>query len=261
MRIGVVRYANTLPLATGLSRHLPGAEIVLETPAAIAEGLAMGTLDVGIVPVAALAEHPEWRVAEGLGIVSDGPVRSVLLLANKPIDETRRLVIDPASRTSNVLARLWLRERLGRDVEIVPGGASVEERLAAGDAAVVIGDDALFWPGRVPERVDLGGAWRSWTGLPFVFAVWAGPGAGAAGLAEALLACYEENATRLDVLARDAAPGDPARQALLESYLRHHVRYRLGAREREGMDTYLARGREAGYFAGASAGSTHAVTG
>lgn len=261
MRIGVVRYANTIPLATGLNRHLPGAAIVPETPAAIAEGLAAGTLDVGIVPVAAWADHPEWRVAEGLGIVSDGPVRSVLLMANRPIDDVRRLVTDPASRTSNVLARLWLRERLGREVETVVGGASVEERLAAGDAAAVIGDDALFWPGRVLERVDLGGAWRSWTGLPFVFAVWAGPGADAPGLAEALRACYEENATRLDVLAREAAPGDPARQALLETYLRHHVRYRLGARERQGMDTYVAWGREAGYFAGASAGSTHAVNG
>ncbi len=261
MRIGLVRYANTLPLSVGLERHLPGARILRDTPAAIAAGLTEGVLDVGIVPVAALAAHPEWHAVEDLGIASDGPVLSVLLLGGKPVEEARSLVTDPASRTSNVLARLWLRERLGREPEVAPGAGTVEERIGQGDLAVVIGDDALYWRGRALERVDLGGAWRSWTGLPFVFALWAGPGADAPGLAEGLHACHAENAQRLDLLAREAAPGDPARQALLESYLRHHVRHRLGERERRGLETFLTLGREAGVLPGAPARSSHAGNG
>ncbi len=257
MRVGAVSFLNTLPLAAGLERFLPGAEIVRATPARLAEELDRGTLDVGLVPVAALTVHPEWSVVPGLGIAAEGPVRSVLLLSRTPLERVERVVTDPASRTSNVLARLWLRHRLGRDVPGVPGPARLEERLSGGAATVAIGDDALFWTGEAAERVDLGGAWSEWTGLPFVFAVWAGPGAGDPALAPALHACYRTNAARLDELAQAAAPGDPARAALIGTYLRDSIRYPLGPREREGLQRYLTLGAEAGYLFPAAERSSH----
>jgi chorismate dehydratase len=239
MRIGAVGFMNTLPLAEGLERHLPGAVILRTTPARIADDLEAGALDVGLVPVAALAANPSWKIVPGLGIAAEGPVRSVLLLSRVPAHRIRRLVLDPASRTSNRLARLWLRHAFGADPAAVTGPADPARRLDAGDAAVVIGNDALFWNTPVAERVDLARAWTDWTGLPFVFAVWAGPGADAPGLAEGLSACYGENAQRLGDLAERAAPGDPARRDLIESYLRTNIRYRLGSREREGMARFL----------------------
>jgi len=258
LRVGVVRFTNTLPLATGLETYLPTAELLRLTPAAIAEGLESGTLDVGLVPVASAAAHPGWSVVPGLGIAAEGPVRSVLLLSRVPLPEIRVLVADPASRTSNALARLWLRHRLGREVEIAPGAPVLAERLEHTDATVAIGDDALFWEGAVRERIDLGGAWTEWTGLPFVFAVWAGPGADAPGLARAFHDCYEANASRPDELARAAAPGDPARAAVIEDYLRRSIRYRLGERERDGLLRYTQLGREAGYFTPRPRGPIHA---
>jgi chorismate dehydratase len=258
LRVGVVCFTNTLPLATGLERHLPDAELVRITPAEIADRLESGSLDVGLVPVASVAAHPSWSVVPGLGIAAEGPVRSVLLLSRVPLEEIRVLVADPASRTSNALARLWLRHRLGREVEIAAGAPALTERLAHNDATVAIGDDALFWEGEVRERIDLGGAWTEWTGLPFVFAVWAGPGAGAPGLSRAFHGCYEANASRPMDLARAAAPDDPARAAVIEDYLRRSIRYRLGDREREGLLRYIQLGREAGYFTPRPRGTIHA---
>ena len=105
IRIGVVGFTNTLPLAFELEQHLNRALILRATPAQIADDLEVGKLDVGMVPVAALAANPGWDVVPGLGIASEGPVRSVLLHSRVPLAEVQTLVTDPASRTSNTLAR------------------------------------------------------------------------------------------------------------------------------------------------------------
>jgi len=244
IRVGVVSFTNAIPLSIGLDRFLPETEIVHLTPSRIADALADGSLDIGLVPVAALASHPEWHVVPGLGIASEGPVRSVLLVSKVAPERITRLVLDPASRTSNQLARLWLRHRKGITPDVLPGPPRLTERLELGDATVVIGDEALLWPATHLTSIDLGGAWTEWTGLPFVFAVWAGPKA-LPELRPAFLKCYELNAGRLNRLAQEV---DGARAKLFESYWSQSIRYRLGERENQGFMRYLSLGSEAGYF-------------
>ena len=238
MRLGVVSYLNTLPLACGLERFLPGATLVRTSPAEIARELEAGNLDVGLVPVAAWFERPDWTLIPGLGIASQGPVGSVVFQSRRPLAEIAAWAQDPASRTSNLLAAIWLQETLGRAVPALPGAATVEARLAEADATVCIGDAALFPTGRPEVQVDLGEAWTRWTGLPFVYALLARPGAAAPGLAEALMACYRDNASRLHELAHWESPHDPARRARIESYLRWNIRYRIGAEELRGLDRF-----------------------
>ena len=261
IRIGVVGFTNTLPLAYELERHLERAIIVRATPAQIADDLEAGRMDVGMVPVVTLADNPSWGLVPGLGIASEGPVRSVLLHSRVPLQKIRKLVADPASRTSNHLARLWLKHRMGLEPAVSFGPPEPESRLEVGDATVVIGDDALFWDGHLGETVDLGGAWTEWTGLPFVFAVWAGPGAGAPGVSESFHACYRANATRIGKLAAHAAPEDGHRRDRIVSYLTNSIRYRLGQRETEGLDRYLTLGAAEGYFDRGRLGVTHVHAG
>lgn len=235
----MVEYVNTLPLAHGLERFVPGAEVIADTPGALAGAMAAGRLDLGLVPVASL-EGSDWPVVSGLGICSRGPVASVLLLADGPVDDIERVAFDPASRTSNRLVAMWLahHERPVRWVD-APGDAAA--RLGAAGATVVIGDEALFWDTPVTTRVDLGEAWAAWTGLPFVFAVWAGPAGSDSGLADALHRCYAHNRERLDALADHAAGGDPARGARFRQYLTQNIHYDVGERERAGWAAYRER--------------------
>lgn len=247
-RIGVVGFLNTLPLAHELEHHVPRSLVSRATPAQVADDLLAGKSDVGLIPVAALAERPQWPVVPGLGIASRGPVKSVVLLSRVPVEAITRVVLDPASRTSNVLARLWLAHRTGGEPEILAGPPEPQARLALGEATVVIGDDALFWKGDVAHRVDLGEAWTEWTGLPFVYAVWAGPGAGDPELARGLADCYRVNASRLEELAEFAFPRDPIRREETERYLRENIRYVLEAEENRGLRHFLELGADAGYF-------------
>jgi chorismate dehydratase len=84
-----------------------------------------------------------------------------------------------SSRTSVLLLELLCRHRW----RVAPRFATVRAEprdLGAlaqfpHEAVLVIGDAALLLAaeGHYPIEVDLGLAWKEWTGLPFVFAVWA----------------------------------------------------------------------------------------
>jgi chorismate dehydratase len=176
--IGTVRYLNALPLHRYLDREK--YKVVADHPSVIARMLALGAVDVALVPVGAiLADGMDVRIAPGWCVGSDGPVASVLLVSERPISDWTRVFLDGVSRTSVLLARTLLRGPLaektapGLVLEDVPPTTAVE-RASGTTAALVIGDAALNLPDRLKYRVDLGEEWTRWTGVPFVYAAWAG---------------------------------------------------------------------------------------
>ena len=111
-----------------------------------------------------------------MAIVSEGPVASVAMFTTKPIQEIRTIAADTSSRTSNALLRVLCCERFGIDPEFIPMAPRPVEMLRRCDAALVIGDAALFFNHAAAgaEKVDLGEHWTAMSGLPFVWAFWAG---------------------------------------------------------------------------------------
>ena len=147
----------------------------------------------------------------GAAIASRGPVRSVCLFHRGPLERVRRVALDTSSRTSSALVRVLLRERLGHDPQYVPMAPGLVDMLAVADAALMIGDPALDHEGDVP-RLDLGEEWLRVTGLPFVFAFWAGRAgsvspAGVRRLQTALAA----GVAHVDEIAARQARGDAGR--------------------------------------------------
>jgi predicted solute-binding protein len=172
IRVGAVTYLNALPLTIAL-RDEPSVDLVEEVPSVVADGLAEGRHDVALVPLADALRHPEWGRVPGLGIVSRGPVETVLLVSRVPFESIRRLGLDVASRTSAVLVRVLLRDGLGVEPEVIPvepARGPVDE-----EAYLVIGDPAFEISGCQDGRrtLDLGAAWRDLTGKPMVYALWA----------------------------------------------------------------------------------------
>jgi chorismate dehydratase len=127
--------------------------------------------------------------------------------------------------------------------------------LAAADAALIIGDIALFLspqsairnPQSAIQKIDLGELWTSSTGLPFVYAFWAGwPGAVTAADAEALRQARDQGVAHAAEVARAYYPDEPARQAVAARYLRDNIQYVLGPEELDGLRTFYAYAAEAG---------------
>ncbi len=161
-------YSNSAPLVDQLTAVDSRVRVINDHPANLVRDLNAGKADVALIPVAHLFSHPELTMIDGLGVAANGPVKSVLLKCNVPINQIQKVGRDPASATSNALAELLLKKHFGQDVEMHDFHPSETP-----DAAVVIGDRALCSEPAPAGDIDLSEAWKEMTGLPFVFAVWA----------------------------------------------------------------------------------------
>lgn len=222
MRIGRIGYINCAPVYGAIDRGIvalpPRAELVTGTPAELNDLLVAGELDLSVISAVEYARHAkELVLLPELAISCDGPVRSVALFSKRPVTDlgTHTILLSASSRTSVALLAL-----LCKDVwKIAPKFAEARaeaqdlDALAAlpHEAVLVIGDAALALAerGTYPHRYDLGAEWKAWTGLPFVFAVWAArrvadPAAVQRGH-QSLLASRAWGLAHLDLLAEDAA--------------------------------------------------------
>jgi chorismate dehydratase len=241
--VGAVSYLNTVPLVWGMLHGPQSAEVELSfsIPSRCAEQVEQGTVDVGLVPVAEIARQ-ELAIVPGHGIACFGPVRSILVFSRVPFGEIRTLSADLGSRTSVELARLILRERYGAEPAVVPRAPVLESMLSDADAALIIGDAALrLNPEELPfECLDLGAEWLSLTGLPMVFAAWAGkPGLPMARVERLSRDSYEFGRARMNEIIERASIEHGVPADLAERYLRRHIRYDLGRREQDGLQAFL----------------------
>lgn len=248
LRLAAVGYLNTLPLTWPLRGH-PGFEIDFYLPSECADRLRNDYADAGLVPVIEVERQGLVTVAD-VGIACRGAVRSILLLSKVPFERIRTLALDASSRTSAMLARAILANRYGVEPETSVMRPDLDAMLAVADAALIIGDPALrLDPATLPYRVlDLGEAWFEWTGLPMVFAVWAGRSE-PRGLRETLNVAAGTGLARMSEYVEAAADvrGIPAN--LARHYLTDHIVYRLGDDELRGRDRYLAEAAKIGNYA------------
>jgi len=225
LRLGSVPYLNAAPLVHGL-------QVRTAVPSRLATWLEDGTCDLAAaLSIGAVLTRPDWRVLPSLGVASDGPVRTVMILHREPLETQHRLATDPASRTSNLLAR-WILKRVGGiDPEIAPDA----------EARVVIGDAAFAHD--PSEGTDMGSAWKRLTGLPFVFAGWVAGGKlarDAVRLAEIDSFLVERHDGSPDRLAEIATAQSVVAPAVASAYLVDNIRHVLDGRFRSGADLFAA---------------------
>jgi chorismate dehydratase len=241
IRVGAVSYLNARPLVFSLAQMAPHVELIIDLPSRLADALAAGRLDVAMIPSIEYARQPGYSIISDACIACDGAVRSVKLYSRVPIDRLRTLALDEGSRTSAALARVLLKEQFGITPETrsLPIGDSLESSRA--DAVLLIGDRGMLpTNGCFEFEWDLGEQWSQWTQLPFVFAMWiARPGVELLGIGEALAAARDDGVNRLEEIARQAAPVVGLPEADCLAYLRDHLEFHLGTRQRQGLERFL----------------------
>jgi chorismate dehydratase len=247
-RLQGVAYLNAWPVLYGLMVGREPARLRMALPSVLAQRLVSREVDIALAPIATLALGGGFEVARRVCIGADGPVASVLIVGERPVEELDLLLLDTASRTSVVLAQLIAAQlRKGRSLEVQAADhARMARDVAGATGAVVIGDHALALRQRYAYQLDLGEAWKTWTGLPFVFAAWI-----------AQRGALNEHTQRM--LDRSLAHGLSARReighlwaaqhggdpAFYEHYLTHHIRYTFDERFEAGLREFLARAQKA----------------
>ncbi|MFQ5747799.1 MAG: menaquinone biosynthesis protein, partial [Gemmatimonadota bacterium] len=179
IRLGHIAFSNCYPIhASVLGDDRPDwLSVIGGPPNELNELLAEGRLDVAPCSSVELARHPgAYRALSGLCIGSDGPVESIILVSRAPLRELggETVALPTASATSRLLARLLL-ARAGAEPGWIDFDQGSEDPVLGGRAAAAlfIGDAALRRPTDPADLTyDLGHEWTSWTGLPFVYALW-----------------------------------------------------------------------------------------
>lgn len=248
VRLGAVNYLNVRPLVHGLDRD-PRVSLRFDVPSVCARLLAEGAIDLGMVPTITYADRPGDLIVPGVCIGSEGPVASVALFSRRPMSEVRRIALDTSSRTSAALVRIVCRRIFGITPVFVPHAPDLVSMLAEADAALLIGDPALFLDpaDHGAEKIDLGALWTSMTGLPFVWAFWSGlPSAADPATVGLLQDAAEQGIARSDEIADAYCAAAPERQALARRYLRENLAFRFTDRAIEGLRTYYREAVAAG---------------
>jgi chorismate dehydratase len=174
IKVGIVDYLNTKPLLYGI-RHSAvneSIDLIQDYPSNIAAFLLEGKIDIGLVPVAILPILKEYHIYTNYCIGCDGPVASVCLFSEVPIQEIKAVLLDYQSRTSIALLKILLQDYWKVAPRFIDTSSDYRSSIKGPIAGLVIGDRS-FGQRKFSKYVyDLGGAWKQHTGLPFVFAAW-----------------------------------------------------------------------------------------
>jgi len=239
IRVGAVSYLNTKPFIWGLEQSPVWRELILsrDFPAAIARQLKDDQLDLGLLPVAAIAQLKESHIVTDYCIGSEGPVASVAIFSNVPLEEVSTIWLDYQSKTSVALAQILMQEYWHLNPQWKQGDADFINRIGGTEAAVVIGDRALELIPKHKYMYDLGAAWTAHTGLPFVFAAWVANKELPPTFLTAFNAALKWGVEHIDQLIAQL----PQVGYDIATYFHTNIRYELTDASKAGMELFLQK--------------------
>ncbi|EYT84625.1 MULTISPECIES: menaquinone biosynthetic enzyme MqnA/MqnD family protein [unclassified Streptomyces] len=256
-RVGHIQFLNCLPLYWGLARTgtLLDFDLRKDTPDKLSEQLVRGELDIAPITLVEFLKNADDLLAfPDIAVGCDGPVMSCVIVSQVPLDrlDGARVALGSTSRTSVRLAQLLLAERYGVSPEYYTCPPDLSLMMQEADAAVLIGDAALRanlhdGPRYGLDVHDLGQLWKEWTGLPFVFAVWAARRDYAERepritrkVHEAFLASRDLSLEEVHKVAEQAARWESFDEPVLESYFTT-LDFSFGAPQLKAVEEFARR--------------------
>jgi chorismate dehydratase len=275
LRISIVQYLNTAPLVWGFTNGpLQGKyDLSFTVPSQCAEAVRGGAADIAIIPAIEYQRIDDLVVLRDLAIASKERVRSLLLIAKRPIEQVRRIALDQSSRSTQALTRILCAEHWKIRPELFETPPDVRAMLEQADAAMLIGDPALRisiaveGDGRSGQDgqmicqagtlgitgdeilyvYDLVGEWKRFAGLPAVLAIWAARrDAVTPEVAADFAASRDFGMEHIAEICREAARELELPALKLESYLRENIDFTLGAENQRGLELYFQKAARLG---------------
>ena len=275
LRISIVQYLNTAPLVWGFTNGpLRGKyDLSFTVPSQCAEELRAGKVDIAIIPAIEYQRIDDLVILPDMAIASKRQVRSLLVIAKKPVEQVQSFALDRSSRSTQTLTRILCAERWKVAPQFFEAPPDLGAMLQQADAALLIGDPALrialgierdSGPGvngqtlcqaatleiAGPEFLyvyDVVSEWRSLTELPAVLAIWAARrDVATPEVAADFLASRDFGLSRISEICFDAARELELPQKALESYLRDNIDFSLDEENHRGLQLYFAHAAKFG---------------
>ena len=239
-RFAAVKYINTRPFLYGFEQtgFTENIEMLLLPPSHCAEFLVQGKVDVALCPVGAIPKLKGYHILSEYCIGCVGPVRTVALYADKPLEELDEVQLDAQSRTSNLLVQVLLKKYMKMDLRIVPPSTN---GVQSNTGTLSIGDRCFSFDKLYSYKYDLGELWMQYTGLPFVFACWLSTEPIPSGVTDALDRGCEAGINAISDL---DFTGHPLGHEPIMDYLEHAIDYHFDRAKREALSLFLSDIRE-----------------
>ena len=243
IRISAVKYANTYPFIYGLKYSGFEKRIILETdhPADCADKLIGNRVDIGLIPVAALLKLKEYHIISDYCIGSNGNVRTVMLLSNCPFDDINTIYLDYRSRTSVNLSKVLAKNFWKRNFQWINTSKGFDfQNIGLNEAVVLIGDQCFEYEKSFRYGTDLGGEWRRFTGLPFVFACWTANKKIDGIFIEEFNKALKSGVMNIDNVVRNIGESGAITGEVLKQYLTFNIDYNLNDEKKKGLELFLS---------------------
>jgi chorismate dehydratase len=241
-KLGVVNFLNAGPLIYAIEKDKlkHNFELIYDIPSQLAVRLLNREINVGLVPSIHYAKYSaKYRIVPGISISSSGPVRSIQLYFRKDLKDIRTVAVDISSMTSVIMTKIVLSEKYDIRPKFIAMKPDLEMMLSRADAALLIGDNALF-QSEYDAYLDMGEEWDDLTGLPFVYALWVGR---RRDLTQEemniLVRAKEYGIQNIDLIAENFANRYNVSFDFCRSYLVNNIRYDLGEHEIAGMKEFF----------------------
>lgn len=243
VKIGVFDFLNAKPLIYAIEKNKVqhNFELVYDIPSQIAVKLLNKEINAGLVPSIHYAKYSvKYRIVPEICIASRGVVNSIRLYFRKDLKDIKTVATDISSMTSVILTRIILSEKYDVRPKFIAMKPDLIDMLSRADAALLIGDHALFEKSYYESYIDLGDEWDDLTGLPFVYALWVGR---RESLNEddltALINAKEYGLQNIDVISAEASQRYNVDFEFCKSYLTQNLKYDLGEAEIAGMKEFF----------------------
>jgi len=266
LRISIVQYLNTAPLVWGFTNGplREKYDLSFTVPSQCADALRSRAVDIAILPAIELQRIPDLVVLPDLAIASKRRVRSLLLVAKRPLEQVQRLALDRSSRSTQALTRILCAKLWRIAPEFVEAEPDLSPMLQIADAALLIGDPALCLsvvgmqetvdgaPLSTTEGAgngaptgnlyvyDIVAEWRRLTNLPAVLAVWAGRrDVVTSEVVADFAASRDYGLSHLDEICSHSAPKLHLPERKLRLYLQENIDYSLDAENLQGLQAFF----------------------
>jgi chorismate dehydratase len=244
-KVSLISYLNSRPFLFGLENSPVKEEIdlKLDIPSKTAFKMAANLIDIGLVPVGSLSELDNYHIIGDYCIGADGPVRTVILASEEPLDRIQTILMDYQSRSSVLLTRVlsqfyWKKEFIWENTT----DHYESESISGTTAGIVIGDRVFGVEKKYPYIVDLSSEWKNFTGLPFVFAVWATRKELPSGFLQRFneaVAFGVKSVPEVEKIEQQKFP-----EVDISEYFTRNISYRFDSRKKEGMFLFLEYGKK-----------------
>jgi chorismate dehydratase len=237
IRVGAVSYLNTKPLIYGFEQGMMAekADLKIDYPSRIACMLLENAIDVGLVPVTVIPEMKEHYIISDYCIGCDGEVASVCLFSEVPLDKVQKVLLDYQSGTSVALLKILIKQHWKINPAFEETYGEYQSKISGTTAGLLIGDRALAQRKISPCIYDLGLEWKTFTGLPFVFAAWISN----KKLDGDFISSFNElNSFGLHKI-DEIVNKNPYPPFDLKDYYTRYIRYYLDDNKRKGLEVFL----------------------